>query len=193
MTLPRIAIVGFAHSPNIVGTHGTTNGVEMLMPCFAKLYAELGISRRFTRLTHRHAGRWVIYLGTHQPGNTDSACGVRPPSPLGAAFHLTHLQLRNLHGHRPAASGRRKDAASPRPSPRKRVDPRRRSATARLAAQVATGLPWLAGEPLSRLTPALMRFATANTPWTGADVLAALADQALRRGHRLLDLDPHLI
>lgn len=45
MTLPRIAIVGFAHSPNIVGTHGTTNGVEMLIPCFDKLYAELGISR----------------------------------------------------------------------------------------------------------------------------------------------------
>ncbi|WP_338836620.1 thiolase domain-containing protein [Gordonia polyisoprenivorans] len=45
MTLPRIAIVGFAHSPNVVGTHGTTNGVEMLIPCFSKLYAELGISR----------------------------------------------------------------------------------------------------------------------------------------------------
>lgn len=45
MTLPPIAIIGFAHSPNVVGTHGTTNGVEMLIPCFAKLYAELGISR----------------------------------------------------------------------------------------------------------------------------------------------------
>ncbi|WCB36740.1 thiolase domain-containing protein [Gordonia polyisoprenivorans] len=45
MTLPRIAIVGFAHSPNVVGTHGTTNGVEMLIPCFSKLYADLGISR----------------------------------------------------------------------------------------------------------------------------------------------------
>ncbi|MGV9858900.1 thiolase domain-containing protein [Gordonia sp. NPDC003425] len=45
MALPRIAIVGFAHSPNIVGTHGTTNGVEMLIPCFHKLYAELGIER----------------------------------------------------------------------------------------------------------------------------------------------------
>ncbi len=45
MTLPRIAIVGFAHSPNVVGTHGTTNGVEMLIPCFDKLYADLGISR----------------------------------------------------------------------------------------------------------------------------------------------------
>lgn len=43
--LPRIAIIGFAHSPNVVGTHGTTNGVEMLIPCFDKLYAELGIAR----------------------------------------------------------------------------------------------------------------------------------------------------
>lgn len=45
MTIPRIAIIGFAHSPNVVGTHGTTNGVEMLIPCFHKLYAELGIAR----------------------------------------------------------------------------------------------------------------------------------------------------
>lgn len=45
MTLPSIAIVGFAHSPNIAGTHATTNGVEMLIPCFSKLYADLGITR----------------------------------------------------------------------------------------------------------------------------------------------------
>ncbi|EON34751.1 lipid-transfer protein [Gordonia terrae C-6] len=45
MTLPPIAIIGFAHSPNVAGTHGTTNGVEMLIPCFDKLYAELGIAR----------------------------------------------------------------------------------------------------------------------------------------------------
>ena len=45
MTFPRIAIVGFAHSPNVAVTHGTTNGVEMLRPCFDKLYAQLGITR----------------------------------------------------------------------------------------------------------------------------------------------------
>lgn len=45
MTAPRIAIVGFAHSPHVDSSHSTTNGVEMLMPCFAKLYADLGISR----------------------------------------------------------------------------------------------------------------------------------------------------
>ncbi|GAA1482773.1 thiolase domain-containing protein [Gordonia sinesedis] len=43
--LPRIAVIGFAHSPNVAGSHGTTNGVEMLIPCFDKLYAELGIGR----------------------------------------------------------------------------------------------------------------------------------------------------
>jgi len=45
MTVPEIAVVGFAHSPNVVGSHGTTNGVEMLIPCFEKLYAQLGIER----------------------------------------------------------------------------------------------------------------------------------------------------
>jgi acetyl-CoA acetyltransferase len=40
-----IAVVGFAHAPHVRRTDGTTNGVEMLMPCFASLYAELGISR----------------------------------------------------------------------------------------------------------------------------------------------------
>ncbi|MFT4086677.1 MAG: thiolase domain-containing protein [Gordonia sp. (in: high G+C Gram-positive bacteria)] len=44
-SLPRIAVVGFAHSPNVPSTHGTTNGVEMLMPCFGRLYDDLGITR----------------------------------------------------------------------------------------------------------------------------------------------------
>ncbi|MGB3707891.1 thiolase domain-containing protein [Gordonia sp. (in: high G+C Gram-positive bacteria)] len=43
--LPRIAVVGFAHSANVPETTGTTNGVEMLVPCFNKLYSDLGISR----------------------------------------------------------------------------------------------------------------------------------------------------
>ena len=42
---PRIAVVGFAHSANVPQTHGTTNGVEMLIPCFKKLYDDLNISR----------------------------------------------------------------------------------------------------------------------------------------------------
>ncbi len=47
MNLPLIAIIGFADSPNVEGAHGTTNGVEMLIPCFDKLYAELGITRPY--------------------------------------------------------------------------------------------------------------------------------------------------
>lgn len=40
-----VAVVGFAHAPHVRRTEGTTNGVEMLMPCFAELYAELGITQ----------------------------------------------------------------------------------------------------------------------------------------------------
>lgn len=44
MTERNIAVVGFAHAPHVRRTDGTTNGVEMLMPCFAELYEQLGIS-----------------------------------------------------------------------------------------------------------------------------------------------------
>jgi acetyl-CoA acetyltransferase len=40
-----IAVVGFAHAPHVRRTDGTTNGVEMLMPCFAQLYDELGLQQ----------------------------------------------------------------------------------------------------------------------------------------------------
>ncbi len=40
-----IAVVGFAHAPHVRRTGGTTNGVEMLMPCFAQLYSDLGIEK----------------------------------------------------------------------------------------------------------------------------------------------------
>lgn len=45
MTQRDVAVVGFAHAPHVRRTDGTTNGVEMLMPCFAQLYSELGITR----------------------------------------------------------------------------------------------------------------------------------------------------
>jgi acetyl-CoA acetyltransferase len=45
MTLRDVAVVGFAHAPHVRRTDGTTNGVEMLMPCFAQLYAELGLQQ----------------------------------------------------------------------------------------------------------------------------------------------------
>ncbi|MEW1740437.1 thiolase domain-containing protein [Nocardia beijingensis] len=40
-----IAVVGFAHAPHVPETFGTTNGVEMLVPCFQQLYDRLGITK----------------------------------------------------------------------------------------------------------------------------------------------------
>ena len=45
MTFRDVAVVGFAHAPHVRRTEGTTNGVEMLMPCFAELYADLGLKQ----------------------------------------------------------------------------------------------------------------------------------------------------
>ncbi|ALR13229.1 thiolase domain-containing protein [Mycobacteroides saopaulense] len=42
---PSVAIVGFAHSPHVRSTQGTTNGVEMLVPCFRQIYSDLGITK----------------------------------------------------------------------------------------------------------------------------------------------------
>lgn len=42
----EVAVVGFAHAPHVRRTDGTTNGVEMLMPCFAELYEDLGITEK---------------------------------------------------------------------------------------------------------------------------------------------------
>ena len=41
----NVAVIGFAHAPHVRRTDGTTNGVEMLIPCFAQLYEELGIKQ----------------------------------------------------------------------------------------------------------------------------------------------------
>ena len=45
MTDRDVAVVGFAHAPHVRRTDGTTNGVEMLMPCFHALYDELGLEQ----------------------------------------------------------------------------------------------------------------------------------------------------
>jgi len=45
MSERNVAVVGFAHAPHVRRTDGTTNGVEMLIPCFAELYEELGITK----------------------------------------------------------------------------------------------------------------------------------------------------
>jgi acetyl-CoA acetyltransferase len=44
MSARNVAVVGFAHAPHVRRTDGTTNGIEMLMPCFAQLYEDLGIT-----------------------------------------------------------------------------------------------------------------------------------------------------
>ena len=41
-----VAVVGFAHAPHVRETTGTTNGTEMLAPCFRQLYADLGITKQ---------------------------------------------------------------------------------------------------------------------------------------------------
>lgn len=45
MTSADIAVVGFAQAPHVRETNGTTNGVEMLVPCFQQLYSDLGITK----------------------------------------------------------------------------------------------------------------------------------------------------
>jgi acetyl-CoA acetyltransferase len=45
MSERNVAVVGFAHAPHVRRTDGTTNGVEMLMPCFAQLYEDLNITK----------------------------------------------------------------------------------------------------------------------------------------------------
>lgn len=42
----EVAVVGFAHAPHVRRTGGTTNGVEMLMPCFTQIYGDLGINQK---------------------------------------------------------------------------------------------------------------------------------------------------
>lgn len=42
----EVAVVGFAHAPHVRRTGGTTNGVEMLMPCFTEIYGDLGINQK---------------------------------------------------------------------------------------------------------------------------------------------------
>ncbi|CRK59577.1 Lipid transfer protein or keto acyl-CoA thiolase Ltp4 [Alloactinosynnema sp. L-07] len=41
----NVAVVGFAQAPNVRRTLGTTNGVEMLVPVFAELFAATGLSK----------------------------------------------------------------------------------------------------------------------------------------------------
>src|SRR5207249_7253537 len=41
-----VAVAGFAQAPNVRETPGTTNGVEMLVPIFAEVFARTGLSKK---------------------------------------------------------------------------------------------------------------------------------------------------
>jgi acetyl-CoA acetyltransferase len=45
VTEPDVAVVGFAQAPNVRATHGTTNGVEMLVPIFKEVLDATGLSK----------------------------------------------------------------------------------------------------------------------------------------------------
>lgn len=40
-----VAVVGFAQAPNVRATEGTTNGVEMLVPLFAEVFEQTGLTK----------------------------------------------------------------------------------------------------------------------------------------------------
>ena len=98
----EVAVVGFAHAPHVRRTDGTTNGVEMLMPCFADLYAELGI-------TQRDIGFWCSGSSDYLAGrafsflNAIDSIGAVPPIneshvEMDAAWALYEAYIKILTG-----------------------------------------------------------------------------------------------
>ena len=97
-----VAVVGFAHAPHVRRTDGTTNGVEMLMPCFAELYGELGI-------TQRDIGFWCSGSSDYLAGrafsflNAIDSIGAVPPIneshvEMDAAWALYEAYIKVLTG-----------------------------------------------------------------------------------------------
>ena len=98
----EVAVVGFAHAPHVRRTEGTTNGVEMLMPCFAELYADLGI-------TQRDIGFWCSGSSDYLAGrafsflNAIDSIGAVPPIneshvEMDAAWALYEAYIKILTG-----------------------------------------------------------------------------------------------
>jgi acetyl-CoA acetyltransferase len=97
-----VAVVGFAHAPHVRRTDGTTNGVEMLMPCFQQLYEELGI-------TQTDIGFWCSGSSDYLAGRAFSfisaidSIGAVPPIneshvEMDAAWALYEAYLKILTG-----------------------------------------------------------------------------------------------
>src|SRR6202020_1600600 len=98
----NVAVVGFAHAPHVRRTDGTTNGVEMLIPCFAELYEELGITRT-------DIGFWCSGSSDYLAGRAFSfisaidSIGAVPPIneshvEMDAAFALYEAYIKLLTG-----------------------------------------------------------------------------------------------
>ncbi|GAA1944420.1 thiolase domain-containing protein [Amycolatopsis minnesotensis] len=81
-----VAIAGFAQAPNVRETPGTTNGVEMLVPIFAEVFAATGLSKK-------DIGFWCSGSSDYLAGRAFSfiaavdAIGAFPP------IHESHVEM----------------------------------------------------------------------------------------------------
>ena len=102
MTDRDVAVVGFAHAPHVRRTDGTTNGVEMLMPCFQALYGELALQQT-------DIGFWCSGSSDYLAGRAFSfisaidSIGAVPPIneshvEMDAAFALYEAYIKLLTG-----------------------------------------------------------------------------------------------
>ncbi|MEQ0557527.1 thiolase domain-containing protein [Amycolatopsis sp. NEAU-NG30] len=84
--MPDVAIAGFAQAPNVRETPGTTNGVEMLVPIFAEVFAQTGLSKQ-------DIGFWCSGSSDYLAGRAFSfiaavdAIGAFPP------IHESHVEM----------------------------------------------------------------------------------------------------
>jgi len=84
--MPDVAIAGFAQAPNVRETPGTTNGVEMLVPIFAEVFEQTGLSKQ-------DIGFWCSGSSDYLAGRAFSfiaavdAIGAFPP------IHESHVEM----------------------------------------------------------------------------------------------------
>lgn len=84
--MTEVAVVAFAQAPNVRRTHGTTNGVEMLVPIFDEVYTRTG-------LTKKDIGFWCSGSSDYLAGRAFSfisavdAIGAVPP------IHESHVEM----------------------------------------------------------------------------------------------------
>ncbi|MFD2396119.1 thiolase domain-containing protein [Prauserella oleivorans] len=81
-----VAVVAFAQAPSVRRTHGTTNGVEMLVPIFKEVYQRTGLSKK-------DIGFWCSGSSDYLAGRAFSfisaidAIGAFPP------IHESHVEM----------------------------------------------------------------------------------------------------